>query len=119
MDNQNTSMPPMGNGMGDMPRPIDAMGKTGGEHVSIGGIIGTIIIIALIVLGGLYFWGKRIETNQQIQAQLNNQQTETNPEQTAAVEASTIKQVSPSADSATIEAELNATNVSNLGAELQ
>ena len=28
---------------------------------SIGSIIGTIIIIAMIVLGGLYFWGKRIE----------------------------------------------------------
>lgn len=31
------------------------------QKSSIGGIIGTIIIISIIVLGGLYFWGKRIE----------------------------------------------------------
>jgi hypothetical protein len=28
---------------------------------SIGGTIATILIIAIIILGGLYFWGKRIE----------------------------------------------------------
>jgi flagellar basal body-associated protein FliL len=30
---------------------------------SVGSLIGTIIIIAIIILGGLYFWGKRIEEN--------------------------------------------------------
>lgn len=28
---------------------------------SVGSIIGIIVIIAVIVLGGLYFWGKRLE----------------------------------------------------------
>jgi hypothetical protein len=34
---------------------------------SIGSIIATVIIIALIVLGSLYFWGKRLEQVQSIQ----------------------------------------------------
>ena len=37
------------------------------EKTPIGSIIATIIIIALIVLGGLYFWGKRIEEVQSVQ----------------------------------------------------
>jgi uncharacterized protein YxeA len=37
------------------------------EKTSIGSIIATIIIIALIILGGLYFWGKRIEEAQTMQ----------------------------------------------------
>jgi hypothetical protein len=37
------------------------------NKTSIGSIIATIIIIALIVLGGLYFWGKRIEQAQSVQ----------------------------------------------------
>jgi ABC-type phosphate transport system auxiliary subunit len=37
------------------------------EKTSIGSIIATIIIIALIVLGGLYFWGKRIAQEQVVQ----------------------------------------------------
>jgi uncharacterized protein YpmB len=38
------------------------------EKTSIGSVIATIIIIALIVLGGLYFWGKRIEQEQATQS---------------------------------------------------
>lgn len=38
------------------------------NKTSIGSIIATIIIIALIVLGGLYFWGKRIEQAQSAQS---------------------------------------------------
>jgi flagellar basal body-associated protein FliL len=37
------------------------------NKTSIGSVIATIIIIALIVLGGLYFWGKRIEQTQSVQ----------------------------------------------------
>ncbi len=38
------------------------------NKTSIGSIIATIIIIALIVLGGLYFWGKRIQEQQTAQS---------------------------------------------------
>jgi flagellar biosynthesis component FlhA len=38
------------------------------NKTSIGSVIATIIIIALIVLGGLYFWGKRIEQQQAVQS---------------------------------------------------
>jgi uncharacterized membrane protein (DUF485 family) len=37
------------------------------EGGSMGSLIGIILIIAVIVLGGIYFWGKRTST--QVQAQ--------------------------------------------------
>jgi len=57
------------------------------NKTSIGSVVATIIIIALIVLGGLYFWGKRIE---QVQATQNLQvftpatttETVVNPDET-------------------------------------
>lgn len=79
---------------------------------STGGIIATIIIIALIILGGLYFWGKRIN-NQRDSAALMNQ------EQMANQEASVIQAVGTSDDTDSLEAELNATQTSGLGTELE
>jgi hypothetical protein len=81
---------------------------------SIGSIIGTIIIIAVIILGGLYFWGKRIE-----EAKLNQDLIENNqPSQATTSEEDKIKKVSSSDDLNSIEADLNATNMDNLGAEM-
>jgi hypothetical protein len=40
---------------------------------SIGSILGTIIILAIIILGALYFWGKRIEESR-ANSQLNGGQ---------------------------------------------
>ncbi len=82
---------------------------------SVGAIIGTIIIIAIIILGGLYFWGKRIE-------EINTQATIQNEEESAYAtgsEASAIKNVSPSDDLSSIEADLQQTNTQNLDAELK
>ncbi len=82
------------------------------EKSSTSGIIGTIIIIALIILGGLYFWGKRISTQQETASLINQ-------EQVAAQEAAAIQAVSTSDEVDTLQAELDATITSDLGAELE
>ena len=81
---------------------------------SIGSIVSTIIIIALIILGGLYFWGKRIEEAKNAQTTMTDTTT-ANAEQN---EAATIRSTSSSDDVSSIEADLNATNLDNLDAEL-
>jgi len=82
----------------------------------IGSIIGTILIIAIIILGGLYFWGKRIEESKAIQDLV----TDTTPtESVQANEAASIKSVSSSDDLDSIQADLNATKLDNLSAEVQ
>ena len=82
---------------------------------SIGSIIGTIIIIAIIILGGLYFWGKRIEEAKLKQSLVSD----TTSQDMVANEAATIKSVSSSDDLNSIETDLNNTNLDNLGAEMQ
>ncbi len=80
---------------------------------SIGSIIGTVIIIALIILGGLYFWGKRIEENKLKQKLISDsiptQETDQNE---------SIEKTGSSDDLNSIEADLNSTNLDNLDAEL-
>jgi FtsZ-interacting cell division protein ZipA len=79
---------------------------------SIGSIIGIIIIIAIIILGGLYFWGKRIEESK-VQDDLLIQNATTS-------EVVTAENVSSSDDMNSIEADLNSTtDFSGLGAELE
>jgi len=73
---------------------------------SAGPVIGTIIILAVIVLGGLYFWGQRAEvepamTEEQVQEQVNM-----------------IQEQSTSDVPADIEADLNATDIDSLDSEL-
>lgn len=81
----------------------------------IGGIIGTVIIISIIILGGLYFWGKRIEESKLKQDLVSDNMENAVTEQN---EAAAIKSVSNSDDLNSIEADLNATSFSNLDAEL-
>ncbi len=85
------------------------------QKSSVGGIIGTIIIISLIILGGLYFWGKRIEeskTKQELVGENNlTQQIELS-------EDASIKNVSSSDELDAIENDLNNTNLDNLGTEM-
>lgn len=76
------------------------MGTGESSGGSTGLIIGAIVIIAIIILGGLYFWGQRANdtaTNQALDS---------------------INQQSTSDEAAAIEADLNATDVDNLNAEL-
>ena len=79
----------------------------------IGSIIGTIVIIAVIILGGLYFWGKRVEESKLKESLVNG-----STEQTAdSLEVKNIESVSSSDDISSIQADLSATNLDNLGAE--
>jgi len=82
---------------------------------SIGSIIGTIIIIALIILGGLYFWGKRVKELKNIE----NITTETTEQSDNSSEASVIMNtVSSSDDLSSIEADISSTNTTNLSSEV-
>ncbi|MHB1316761.1 MAG: hypothetical protein ACYCZW_02795 [Minisyncoccota bacterium] len=82
------------------------------DKASTSGIIGTVIIIALIILGGLYFWGKRINVQKESAAIIQQ-------EQTSLQQAKAIETVSEEDDVATLKAELETTTTSDLGTELQ
>lgn len=84
---------------------------------SIGSIVGTIIIIALIILGGLYFWGKRMEEAKSVQ-NITNENTLAGDQVTDTSEAAVIKSTSSSDDLDSIETDLNNTKTANLDAEL-
>ena len=71
---------------------------------SAGPIIGIIVILAIIILGGLYFWRQRV----------NEEAYEAESEET--MEA--INTQSESDDASSIEADLNNTDIDNLDAEL-
>ncbi|MEX2013711.1 MAG: hypothetical protein WD897_02240 [Parcubacteria group bacterium] len=64
---------------------------------SSGLIIGAVIILAIIILGGLYFWGQRADNEAMIDE---------------------IGSQSNSDEAAAIEADLNATDIENIDAEL-
>jgi FtsZ-interacting cell division protein ZipA len=83
------------------------------QKSSIGSIIGTVIIIAIIILGGLYFWGKRIED-----AKMKQNLVSDNTNLSTENEASALKSTTTKDDLTSIEADLNSTNLNNLDAEL-
>ncbi|MFZ2522793.1 MAG: hypothetical protein WAW92_00200 [Minisyncoccia bacterium] len=83
---------------------------------SIGSIIGTIIIITVIILGGLYFWGKRVQELKYKDQLINQNNTST--ETTQADEATKIKMTTSGDDLKSIETDLNNTNTTNMSAEL-
>jgi len=80
----------------------------------IGSIIGTIIIIAIIILGGLYFWGKRVEENK-----LKENLVKENVEPVIVDETTAIKSVGSGDELASIETDLNTTRLDNLSTEVQ
>lgn len=85
---------------------------------SIGGIVSTIIIIALIILGGLYFWGKQIEESRMQEDALGTQTAdEVNTQANA--DASDPNTVSSSDEVDALDADLGATNTNDLDIELQ
>lgn len=80
----------------------------------VGSIIGTIVILAIIILGGLYFWGKRVEETKAVQ-KLATDTTEPTVEQN---EASVIMTMNSSDDLDSIQADLDATKTTGLSSEL-
>jgi uncharacterized protein HemX len=83
----------------------------GGESKSVGPAIGIVVIILIVVLGGLYFWGQRMNTQT---TEGTNTQTMSEPDQAL----TQMNTQSTSDDTAAIEADLNATNVNDLGNEV-
>ena len=108
MDNNQTQ-----NQMSNTPETNGYMQK----RSNVGSIVATIVIIALIVLGGLYFWGKRIETEKANQVLIQN--TASGTEMTASADATKIETVSQDDNLNTIGSELNTTKTDNLSPELQ
>lgn len=82
---------------------------------SIGSTIGTIIIIAIIILGGLYFWGKRIEESRAKENLITN----FTPGTGEAIATTPASGVSPADDLNSIDADLNSTNLDNIAPELK
>lgn len=80
------------------------MGKTGS---SAGPIIGIVIILAIVILGGLYFWGQRNDLAEMgTDAEATDQSIEN------------INYQGTSDDTSSIEADLDATDVETLDAEI-
>ncbi|MFZ2048700.1 MAG: hypothetical protein WAV25_00100 [Minisyncoccia bacterium] len=78
----------------------------------VGPIIATIIILAVIILGGFYFWSQRAaETTQPVDTQ-----AAVAPLSNEAVQA--VEKQSASDDTASIEADLKATNTAGVDAAL-
>lgn len=96
--------------------PIMTPGLTPHEEKSIGPAIGIIIIIVVIVLGGLYFWGQRLEMRSP--ATTENPPVENTQVSNSPAELQEIQSQSSADDTAAIEADLNATNVDSLGTEM-
>ncbi|MDB5253971.1 MAG: hypothetical protein JWL80_37 [Parcubacteria group bacterium] len=72
------------------------------EEGSVGPVIATIIILAVIVLGGLYFWHERSASNA------------LDPYATSTDVTSGINNVSSSDDTSSIEADLNSTDTTTV-----
>ncbi len=76
---------------------------------SLGPVIGTIIILLVIILGGLYFWSERTKM-------ADNKEAAT--AETTDSEAQAIRSQSSSDDAAAIQADLDATNFDSLDSDL-
>lgn len=91
----------------------------GTHHNHLGPILGTLIVVLVLILGGLYLWGSMIDNNAGIDSTItpieNNE-----PETTRAETDAQILQTTSSSDEiSAIEADLNSTNLDNLDADLQ
>jgi len=95
---QNSNIPNMNNvpNMNNAPTPSGS---------SVGPVIGIIIILVVIILAGLYFWGQK---------DMDTEIEETNT--TASTESITVQSQSDETDS--IENDLNNTEIESLDAEL-
>lgn len=93
--------------------PIQNMVADTQKDSTVGPLIGSIVIILIVIVGGLYFWGALI-TNKK--AEIRN--TDLLEEQADALEIEQAAQQSTSTDIGSIEADLNATNVDGLDGDI-
>lgn len=101
---------------------VDQEGSLGDQNQkksekNVGAVVGIIIIIAIIVIGGIYFWGKQNAGNLQIEdhsGEMTDEPGGNTSGETAGI--NTLPQQSDSIDLSDIEADLKAANFDNLGA---
>ena len=93
--------------------PIQKMMEDAKKDGTVGPLIGSIVIILILIVGGLFFWGSIISQKKD-QIEL----TATEQEQVQQTVVEDITKQSSSDDTASIEADLKATNVDSLDAGL-
>jgi uncharacterized protein HemX len=90
--------------------------QSGPNKKSIGPIIGIAIIVVIIIFGGLYYWGGKINKQELRSAQENTTAEEILSQEDASLESLQVQ--STSDEIADIEADLDMTDLENLDAEL-
>lgn len=98
------------NNFTDLEQPTPILEETPTpKSSSVGALIGIVVVILVIVLGGLYFWGQRVE-------QLEQKDSLTALGEDNSVE--TLQTQGTSDEIGDIEADVNATDLENLDKEV-
>ncbi len=87
------------------------------ERKSVGPAIGIIIIISVLILGGLYFWGQKLATSPTYETPSPSSQ-DVSPFIQGESQVEEVYTQSSSDDVTSIEADLEATQIDTLGSEL-
>ena len=102
----NTTPNPMPDQMPIMPQPESKAGP----------IIGIVIVVIVLIIGALYFWGQRLNREVPVTPSSDTsalQEEQSDPSVTA------LNSQSSSDDYASIESDLNATNVDGLSSDFE
>jgi len=89
---------------------------TTNKENSVGAIIASILVIALLIIAGLYFWGQKAVDNGAPVTAPTDEQTQADIQAAVASDesVSALKQTNTSDDAASIEADLNSTDLDNI-----
>ncbi len=82
------------------------------KKTPVGPIIGLLIILAIIVIGTLYFWGQRVDTKNQAVQQAPTTEETSQPQTDSQTEQ--LQQQSTSDEIDSIESDLNSTDFNNI-----
>ena len=111
MDDQNKMNQSVDAAEGGVPQGEQPMEQGGGEvKKPMGPIIGVAIIVIVLILGGLYFWSTQLSKEEMTAEEITAQ------EDPALIE---LQKQSDSDEIADIEADLDATDLEGLDAELE
>ncbi len=96
--------------------PISEVSKN--KEKSIGSIIAVVIIIAILVIGGLYYWGKKINdigtNNSTVDQNITAEEISKQPDESL----NKLNTQGTSDKPAAIEADLNSTNIKGLDTDI-
>ena len=81
---------------------------------STGPVIAIIIVLAMVVLGGVYFWGERQNTLEPNTETATSAINESNVEEVASI----IESQSTSDDATSMQSDLENTNIDSIGSDL-